>query len=124
MKKERKFFSLFYYKRHKKEIRNYCIGDCILTAELSVKWVDTFYGMFGFYPQNWISSGYVAEKVLTYNGTEMPFFHDFEYPIQELARAAFVGGRFELIQTRHQLRIPKCVKVDAGLSQGKMDKRR
>lgn len=98
MKEKRRYFSSFYYSRHKKKVRDYCIQDCIMTAELAAKWVDTFNRMFGFYPQNWISAGYLAEKVLVHNGIEMPFFHDFEYWVQELAREAFVGGRFELIQ--------------------------
>jgi hypothetical protein len=98
MKRKRKYFSRFYYRRHKKQVRDYCIADCILTAELAVKWVRTFERMFGFCPQNWISGGYLAEKVLIYNGVQVPFFHEFEYPVQELARAAFYGGRFELMQ--------------------------
>jgi hypothetical protein len=98
MKEKRRFFTIFYYNRHKWKVRHYCIGDCKLTAELADKWVDTFYATFGFYPRNWISSGYLAEKVLINRGIEMPFFHDFEYPVQQLARAAFYGGRFELVQ--------------------------
>jgi hypothetical protein len=101
MKEKRKVFTPFFYKRHKLKVRHYCIGDCKLTAELAEKWVDTFYATFGFYPRNWISSGYLAEKVLINREIEMPFFHDFEYPVQQLARAAFYGGRFELLQRGH-----------------------
>jgi hypothetical protein len=98
MKEKRKYFSRFYYKRHKKQVQEYCIGDCNLTAQLASKWINTFHDMFGFYPRNWISAGYLSEKVLIFNDVVVPFFHDFDYTVQELARAAFYGGRFELIQ--------------------------
>lgn len=97
-KEQRRDFTLRYFMRHKKQIRKYCIQDCILTKELTDNWLDTFYRVFEFYPRNWISSGYLAEKVLIYNGIEIPFFHDIPYEVQELAWGAFYGGRFELIQ--------------------------
>ncbi|NDF35990.1 MAG: hypothetical protein EB154_09145 [Nitrosopumilaceae archaeon] len=75
-----------------------CIKDCILTKELAEHWLNTFYGAFGFYPRNWISSGYLAEKVLINNDIPIPFFKDTPYEIQRLAWASFYGGRFELIQ--------------------------
>ena len=99
MKEKRKFFTSTYYSRHKRQVRRYCIADCALTAELAERWIDTFYMMFGFYPQNWISAGYLAEKVLIYNKIPMPFFHDFDYSLQELARAAFYGGDYKRITT-------------------------
>ncbi len=97
-KKLRKNFSLRHYSRHKKQIREYCITDCILTKELAENWLDTFFVAFGFYTANWISSGYLAEKVLVYNKIPIPFFSDVLYDIQKLAWASFYGGRFELIQ--------------------------
>lgn len=97
-KKIRKDFSLRHYFRHKKQIRRYCITDCILTKELTEYWLDTFFGAYGFYPANWVSSGYLAEKVLVYNGIPVPFFIDILYDIQKLAWESFYGGRFELIQ--------------------------
>lgn len=97
-KKTRKNFSLRHYFRHKKQIRKYCITDCILTKELAEHWLDTFHDAFGFYPANWISSGYLAEKVLIHNKIPIPFFNDAPYEIQELAWKSFYGGRFELIQ--------------------------
>jgi hypothetical protein len=97
-KESRKNFSLRHYLRHKKEIRQYCITDCILTRELAENWLDTFYNAFGFYPANWISSWYLAEKVLIYNKIQVPFFNDLPYEIQNLAWKSFYGGRFELIQ--------------------------
>jgi hypothetical protein len=98
IKENRKIFSLGYYLRHKKQIRDYCINDCILTKELSEHWLNIFNGMFHFYPRNWISSGYIAEKVLINNNIEIPYFSDIHYEIQDLAWKSFYGGRFELIQ--------------------------
>lgn len=97
-KESRKSFSLRHYSRHKKQIRSYCITDCILTKELAENWLDTFCKAFAFYPANWISSGYLAEKVLVYNKIPIPFFIDIPYEIQKLAWETFYGGRFELIQ--------------------------
>lgn len=97
VKSSRKAFSLNYYLRNKKRIREYCINDCILTKELAENWVDVFEKQFGFLPRNWISPGYCAEKVLVNNGVLSPYFHDIPYEVQELAWKAFYGGRFELI---------------------------
>jgi hypothetical protein len=38
-----------------------------MTKELAENWIDTFYKQFKFLPRNWISSGYLAEKVLLAN---------------------------------------------------------
>ncbi|MGI0074155.1 MAG: DNA polymerase [Nitrosotalea sp.] len=97
-KKIRKNFSLRHYFRHKKPIRRYCTTDCILTKDLAEHWLDTFFGAYGFYPANWVSSGYLAEKVLIHNEIPIPFFNDTLYDIQKLAWESFYGGRFELIQ--------------------------
>ena len=98
IKKMRKFFTLRHYFRHKKQIRRYCTTDCVLTKELAENWLDTFFEAYGFYPANWVSSGYLAEKVLIYNEIPIPFFNDTLYDIQKLAWESFYGGRFELIQ--------------------------
>ncbi|MDE1727480.1 MAG: DNA polymerase, partial [Thaumarchaeota archaeon] len=63
MKEKRDIFSLHYYSRHKNQVREYCISDCILTKELAENWIKIFHANFEFYPANWISSGYLAEKV-------------------------------------------------------------
>ncbi len=97
-KKMRKSFSVRHYLRHKKQIRKYCITDCILTKELAEHWLDTFFEAYGFYSANWISSGYLAEKVLIHDRIQIPFFGDTLYDIQKLAWESFYGGRFELIQ--------------------------
>ena len=97
-KQDRKIFSKYNYSRNKRQIRNYCIYDCILTKELSEYWISTFYDVFGFYPNNWISAGYLAEKVLINNGIDIPKFNEIQYEFQEIARNSFYGGRFELVQ--------------------------
>jgi len=98
LKKKRSIFSKFYYSRHKRQIRAYCIEDCRLTKELSDHWIDTFEAVFGFYTNNWISAGYLAEKVLINNDIPIPLFNELPYTLQELARNSFYGGRFELIK--------------------------
>ena len=97
-KDSRKKFSLRYFMRNKKKIRNYCLQDCIMTKELADYWLDTFYEVFDFYVANWVSSGYLAEKVLVFNDVKIPLFLDSDYSIQNLAWKSFYGGRFELIQ--------------------------
>ena len=97
-KAQRSKFSKYYYSRHKKQIRGYCRDDCNLTKELAEHWIGTFEAVFSFYPANWISSGYLAEKVLMNKGVQIPFFNELSFEIQELARNCFYGGRFELIQ--------------------------
>lgn len=98
LKVKRVLFSKFYYSRHKKQIQNYCIEDCRLTKELADNWIDTFERVFGFYPNNWISAGYLAEKVLINNNISIPLFNEIPYLVQEIARSSFYGGRFELIK--------------------------
>ena len=97
-KQNRESFSLRYFNRHKKEIRNYCHQDCVMTKELAEYWIELFDEVFGFLPRSWISSGYLAEKVLVFNKIPIPYFNEIEYPVQELAWKCFYGGRFELIK--------------------------
>jgi len=96
-KEKRDKFTKHYYSRHKKLIRKYCTMDCKLTCELAEHWINTFYQVFSFYCANWISSGYLAEKVLINNGVYIPLFNEVPFEAQELARNSFYGGRFELI---------------------------
>jgi hypothetical protein len=97
MKKNRESFTLFYYSRHKKEVRNYCILDCVHTKELSDNWLKILHEVFEYFPANLISSGYLAEKILINNGIDIPLFNEVPFEAQDLARRAFYGGRFELI---------------------------
>lgn len=97
-KELRETFTLSHYLRHKKRIREYCKMDCILTKRLAEKWIRTFSDACDFYPRNWVSSGYLAEKVLINNGIFVPKFNEIPYSVQELAWSSFYGGRFELIK--------------------------
>ena len=97
MKARRSFFTLRYFRDHKKLVRSYCIQDCTHTKALADYWINTFHQAYGFYPNRWLSAGYLAEKVMIANGINIPYFHDIEYPIQKLARASFYGGRFEML---------------------------
>ncbi len=98
MKQKREKFTKSYYKQNKKKIRDYCIKDCILTKELSEHWFDLFHKAFEFYPSHWISSGYLAEKVLINNGIFIPKFEDIPESIQEIAWNSYIGGRIELLE--------------------------
>lgn len=97
MKESRSDFTKDYYKRHKKQMRNYCIDDCKLTKELAEHWVNMFYKAFLFYPSHWISSGYLAEKILINHGVIIPKFDETPLVVQELAWNCYVGGRIELV---------------------------
>ncbi len=98
MKEIRKDFTIDYYKRHKKLIRNYCISDCKFTAQLVTNWIDMFFKAFGFYPSHWISSGYLAEKILINKGVILPKFDEIPEQAQEIAWNAYAGGRIELVE--------------------------
>jgi len=98
VKEKRNNFSKHYYSRHKKQIRKYCKTDCILTKQLTDHWISTFETVFEFLPANWISAGYLAEKVLLNNGLDIPLFNEVPFEAQDLARNSFYGGRFELIR--------------------------
>jgi len=98
MKSKRSTFSDYFYKRNMKQIREYCIQDCILTKELSEHWIELFHDAFGFYPARWISEAYLAEKVLYYNKIHIPKFNDIPYDVQELASNSYFGGRIEILK--------------------------
>ena len=98
MKEKRSEFSPRYYNRNKTKVRNYCISDCIYTKKLSEHWIDLFFNAFSFYPNRWISSGYLAEKVLINNNIDIPKFDSIPYVIQDLAYKSYFGGRFEILK--------------------------
>jgi hypothetical protein len=97
-KRDSKHFNRRSYLRHKKEVRWYCLQDCLKTEELARHWLDLSFRQFRFYPRRWVSAGYFAEKVLLNNGIGIPYFDDIPYDAQELAWKSFYGGRFELIR--------------------------
>jgi hypothetical protein len=98
MKTKRSEFSPYFYKRNKTLVRNYCVQDCKLTKELAEHWIKLFHDAFGFYPLRWISSGYVAEKVLINNKIDIPKFAEIPYRVQDLAWRSYYGGRFEILK--------------------------
>ncbi len=98
MKSKRKEFSPNYFRDNRKDVRHSCIDDCKLTKELSNHWIKLFGKAFEFYPSRWISSGYLAEKVLINHDVEIPFFRDLPYELQEFAFNSYFGGRFEMLK--------------------------
>jgi hypothetical protein len=97
-KAQRSEFSPTFYRRNTTAVRNYCIDDCKYTKALAEKWISLFHSAFGFYPQRWISSGYLAEKVLINSSVFMPKFDSIPYEIQNLAMRSYFGGRFEILK--------------------------
>lgn len=91
-------FSRRFYRRHPSTMRNYCIQDCRMTKQLAEKWISLFYKAANFYPANWYSSGYIAEKFLINNGVCFPTFDSIPYAVQEIAYRSSVGGRFEILK--------------------------
>lgn len=98
LKQKRSQFSTTFYRRNTSSVRNYCLTDCNITKELSEKWIKLFHNAFGFYPMKWISSGYLAEKVLINHGVVIPKFNSIPYEIQDLALRSYFGGRFEILK--------------------------
>lgn len=98
MKNKRSQFSPTYYRRHTNAVRQYCINDCIKTKQLAEHWTNVFHKAFSFYPKRWISSGYLAEKVLFNHGIDIPMFNSIPYEIQDLAYRCSFGGRFEILK--------------------------
>ena len=98
MKTKRKEFSPNYYRHNRKQVRQYCVDDCRLTKELSQHGIDLFGRALEFYPARWISSGYLAEKVLINHEIDVPYFRDLPYDLQEFAFNSYFGGRFEIIK--------------------------
>lgn len=98
IKKQRAEFSPRFYKRNKKRIQNYCIQDCIYTKQLAERWIKLFHDAFSFYPARWISSGYLAEKVLINNSVNVPMFKESPLEVQNFAYKCYFGGRFEIFK--------------------------
>ena len=97
-KKQRSHYTRKFYKKYPKKVRTYCIQDCIFTKELSQHWITNFHNAFSFYPQRFISSGYLAEKVLINNDIYIPLFKEIPFPVNDLAWKSYYGGRFEILK--------------------------
>jgi hypothetical protein len=98
MKPKRSNFSKEYYRKNRKEIRNYCITDCILTKELAEHWIALVHKAFGLYVARWLSSGYVAEKILIKYGIVIPKLDETPEAVNEIATNATFGSRIELVR--------------------------
>ena len=60
--------------------------------------IKLFYDLFFFYPRRWVSSGYLAEKVLINNEIDFPKVNDLPEPVSNFAWKSYFGGRFEMLQ--------------------------
>ena len=98
MKNNRDGFSKTYYRKNTSKIRQYCIDDCKITKKLSEHFIKMFFNLFNFYPKKFVSSGYIAEKVLINNGINFPLLQDLPVPVANFAWNSYFGGRFEMIQ--------------------------
>jgi len=98
IKKQRSHFTRKYCTKYPAKIRRYCIQDCIYTKELSEHWIKVFHESFDFYPQRFISSGYLAEKVLINNKINIPLFAEISFKINEFAWRTYFGARFEILK--------------------------
>ena len=78
IKEKRSSFSKRSYRRNPNKVRKYCIDDCIYTKQLAEHWIKLFHEAFSFYPARWISSGYLAEKVLINNQINIPKFDSIQ----------------------------------------------
>lgn len=97
MKSKRSDFSKEYYRKNRNQIRKYCIKDCILTKKLSEHWIKLFFDAFEFYASRWLSSGYLAEKILIKNNVVIPLLDETPEQVNEIATNSTFGGRIELV---------------------------
>jgi hypothetical protein len=98
VKKERSHFTRKYCTKYPAKIRRYCIQDCIYTKQLAEHWIKVFHDAFDFYPQRFISSGYLAEKVLINNKIRIPLFEEIPIKVNEFAWRSYFGARFEILK--------------------------
>lgn len=98
IKNKRGQFSKTFYRKNTTKVKQYCIQDCIFTKQLSEYFIKLFFDMFAFYPRRWISSGYLAEKVLINNDIDFPKVRDIPEVVCDFAWRSYFGGRFEMLQ--------------------------
>ena len=101
IKKKRSQFSKTFYNDNRNKVRTYCIQDCKYTKELSEHFVNLFNDAFGFMAKRWLSSGYLAEKVIINHKIKFPYFNEIPYKIQQFAKRSYFGGRFEILKRGH-----------------------
>jgi len=98
MKNKRGQLSKTFYRKNTSKVRQYCIQDCMFTKELAQYFIKLFSDMFCFYPRRWVSSGYLAEKVLINNGIDFLKVQDLPEAVSDFAWKSYFGGRFEMLQ--------------------------
>lgn len=98
IKNKRSHFTRKFYEKYPNKVRKYCFADCKFTKKLAEHWIKLFYDAFSFYPQRWISSGYLAEKVLINDKIPIPRFTENNFAIQDIAWRSYYGGRFEILK--------------------------
>jgi hypothetical protein len=98
IKNKRSHFTRKYCEKYHNQVRKYCIQDCIYTKQLAEHWIKVFFDAFDFYPQRFISSGYLAEKVLINNKIQIPLFREIPFKINEFAWRTYFGARFEILK--------------------------
>lgn len=79
-------------------IIEYCIKDCILTAQLMNIWIDAFFNNFGFYPNKFYSAGFVSVLVMRTKLNQFYTFGNSPFIVQQLAYKSYFGGRFEIME--------------------------
>lgn len=98
LKKQRSHFTRRYCEKYHTKVRKYCIQDCIYTKQLAEHWIKVFFEAFEFYPQRFISAGYLAEKVLINKNIIIPLFGEIPFEINEFAWRSYYGARFEILK--------------------------
>ena len=95
-----------------REIIEYCIKDCELTAKLAVLLKDTLKHNIGFIPSKYISKAYISKEYFRRH-TTIPTAPNFPKIVNQLALLAYYGGRFEITQRGH---IGECSLIDINSS--------
>jgi len=100
------------WKEKEREIIEYCIKDCELTAKLAVLLKDTLKHNIGFIPSKYISKAYISKEYFRRH-TTIPTAPNFPKIVNQLALLAYYGGRFEITQRGH---IGECSLIDINSS--------
>jgi len=100
------------WKEREREIIEYCIKDCELTARLGVLLKDTLKYNIGFIPTKYISKAYISKEYFRRH-TTIPTAPNFPPIVNKLALLAYFGGRFEVTQRGN---IGECVLLDINSS--------
>jgi len=100
------------WKEREREIIEYCIKDCELTARLGILLKDTLKHNIGFIPSKYISKAYISKEYFRRH-TTIPTAYNFPPIVNKLALLAYFGGRFEITQRGY---IGECSLIDINSS--------